>query len=79
MFEKSSSICRNLKAKALESPITVNNNPINVNINVEFRSSHWKYSMRKGALKHFVKLRGKQLCCVFFNKVAVLRSATLLK
>ena len=44
------------------------------------RSSHRRCSVRKGVLKNFAKFTGKHLCqSLFFNKVADLRSATLLK
>ena len=44
------------------------------------RSSHRKCSIRKCVLRNFIKFRGKHLCqSLFFNKVAGLRSATLLK
>ena len=44
------------------------------------RSSHRGYSVRKGALRNFAKFTGKHLCqSLFFNKVAVLRPAALLK
>ena len=44
------------------------------------RSSHRKCSVKKGALRNFAKFTGKQLCqSLFFNKVAGLRPATLLK
>ena len=45
-----------------------------------FRSSHWRCSMKKGVLKHFEKFIGKRLCqTLFFNEVANMRPATLLK
>ena len=45
-----------------------------------FRSSHRRYSVRKGVLRNFAKFTGKHLCqSLFFNKVAGLRSAALLK
>ena len=45
-----------------------------------FRSSHRRCSMKKGVLRNFTKFRGKRLCqSLFFNKVAGLRPATLLK
>ena len=45
-----------------------------------FRSSHRRCSVRKGVLKYFAKFTGRHLChSLFFNKVAGLRSATLLK
>ena len=47
---------------------------------VVLRSSHKVCSVRKGVLKNFTKFTGKHLCqSLFFNKVAGLRSATLLK
>ena len=48
--------------------------------NVRFRSSHLRYSIRKGVLRNFARFTGKYLCQgLFFNKVARLRSATLFK
>ena len=45
-----------------------------------FRSSHPEVFCKKGALKNFTKSIGKHLCqSLFFNKVAGLRPATLLK
>ena len=45
-----------------------------------FRSSHRRYSIRKGVLKSSRKFTGKHQCqSLFFNKVAGLRTATLLK
>ena len=44
------------------------------------RSSHWSGSVKKGALRNFTKFTGKLLCQrLFFNNVATLRPATLLK
>ena len=44
------------------------------------RSSHWRCSMGKNVLRNFAKFTGKHLCqSRFFNKVAGLRPATLLK
>ena len=44
------------------------------------RSSHRRCSVRKGVLGNFAKFIGKHLCqCLFFNIVAGLRHATLLK
>ena len=44
------------------------------------RSSHQRCSVRKGVLRNFAKFTGKHLCqSLFFNKVAGLRLATLLK
>ena len=45
----------------------------------EYRSSHWRCSVRKGVLRNYAKITGKHLCqSLFFNKVAG-RSSTLLK
>ena len=44
------------------------------------RSSHQRCSIKKCVLENFSKFTGKHLChSLFFNKVACLRSATLLK
>ena len=44
------------------------------------RSNHQRCSMTKGVLKNFTKFTGKRPCqSLFFNKVAGLRHATLLK
>ena len=44
------------------------------------RSSHLRCSVRKGFPRNFAKFTGKHLCqSLFFNKVAGLRPATLLK
>ena len=44
------------------------------------RSSHQRSSMKDGVLRNFAKFREKHLCqSLIFNKVAGLRSATLLK
>ena len=46
----------------------------------QFRSSHKRCSMKKGVPRNFPKFIGKHLCqSLFFNKVASLRPATLLK
>ena len=45
-----------------------------------FRSSHPEVFSHKGVLENFAKLTGKHLCqSLFFNKVAGLRPATLVK
>ena len=45
-----------------------------------FRSSHRKLYIKIGVLKNFAKFTGKHLCqSIFFNKVAGLNPATLLK
>ena len=44
------------------------------------RSSHRRCSVKKGVLRNVAKFTGRHLCqSLFFNKVASLRSATLLK
>ena len=44
------------------------------------RSSHQRCSLRKGVFKNFVKFTRKHLCqSLFFNKIAAIRPATLLK
>ena len=44
------------------------------------RSSHTDVSCKKGVLENFAKFTGKQQCWIlFFNKVAGLRPAILLK
>ena len=41
------------------------------NYSTIFRSSHWRCSIKKAILKHFVIFTGKHLCRgLFFNKVA---------
>ena len=43
-------------------------------------ASHQRCSVRKCVLRNFTKFTGKHLCqSLFFNKVAGLRPATLLK
>ena len=45
-----------------------------------FRSSQRRCSVKKGVLRNFTKFIGKHLCrSLFFDKVAGLRPATLLK
>ena len=45
-----------------------------------FRSSYQKCSIKKGVLRNFAKFTGKYLCqSLFFNKIAGLGPATLLK
>ena len=47
---------------------------------LERRSSHRRCSVKKGVLRNFAKFTGKHLCqSLFFNKVASLRLATLIK
>ena len=44
------------------------------------RSTHQRYSVKKGVLGNFAKSTGKHLCqSLFFNKVKGLRPATLVK
>ena len=53
------------------------NSDLNLNVN---RSSHRSCSVRKVVLRNFAKFTWKHLCpSLFFNKVAGLRPATLLK
>ena len=45
-----------------------------------FRSSHRRFSVKKGVLRNFTKFMGKHLCqSLFFNKVAGLRPETSFK
>ena len=59
--------------------------PTKLNVHKTFfwhlgRSSHRRCSLRKGVLRKFAKFTRKHLCqSSFFNKVAGLRPATLLK
>ena len=47
---------------------------------LHFRSSHLRCSIKKGVLRNFTKFIVKHVCqSLFFNKVANLRPATLLK
>ena len=47
---------------------------------LDIRSSHRKCSVTRGVLRNFTKFTGKHLCqSLFFNKVAGLRPAILLK
>ena len=47
---------------------------------LKYRSSSPEVFYKKGVLRNFAKLTGKHLCqSLFFNKVAGLRPATLLK
>ena len=49
-------------------------------ISSHYRSSHHRCSVRKGVLRSFAKFTRKHLCQIlFFNKVAGLTPATLLK
>ena len=53
---------------------------ITENLHNSWRISRCRCSLRKGVLRNFAKFTGKHLCQgLFFNKVAGLRSATLLK
>ena len=53
---------------------------VKVNLFLYFRSSQQRCSLRKGVFRNFAKLTRKHLCqSLFFNKVADLRPATLLK
>ena len=49
-------------------------------ISTNYRTSHRRCSIKKGVLKNFTKFTGRLLCqSLFFNQVAGLRPATLLK
>ena len=46
----------------------------------QIRSSHWMCSIKKGIRRNFTKFTGKHMCqSLFFNKLAGLSPATLLK
>ena len=44
-----------------------------------FRSSHWRCSLKQGALKNFVNVTENNLCWSLFNNVTFLVPATLSK
>ena len=47
---------------------------ISVNFKSPYKSSHWRFSVRKGVLRNFAKFTGKHLCqSLYLNKVADLR------
>ena len=49
-------------------------------LNIFFRSSHWRSSLRKGAFKNLAKYTGKHLLqSLFFNEVTGFKPTTLLK
>ena len=51
-----------------------------VKVGSSYRSSHRRYSVRKGVLRNFAIFTGKHLCrSLFFNKVAALACKTLFK
>ena len=53
---------------------------LKVSKEAEYRSSRPEVFYKKGVLRNFAKFVGKHLCqSLFFNKVAGLRPATLLK
>ena len=53
---------------------------VKLHFDYKYRSSHQRCSMRKGVLRNFTKFTGKHLRqSLFFNKVAGLKPATLLK
>ena len=50
------------------------------NYSTIFRSSHWRCSIKKAILKHFVIFTGKHLCRgLFFNKVAGHQACNFIK
>ena len=54
--------------------------PIEKRVAIGFRSSHQRCSMKKVVVRNFTKFTGKHMRqSLFFNKVAGLRPATLLK
>ena len=54
--------------------------PIEKRAAIGFRSSHQRCSMKKVVVRNFTKFTGKHMRqSLFFNKVAGLRPATLLK
>ena len=56
------------------------NKTIMMRLSIIYRSSHQRCSLRKGVIRNFAKFTGKHLCQrLFFNKVAGLTPATLLK
>ena len=65
------------------SKIKISSNSQKINFFVQIlmdKSSCRRCSVRKGVLRNFAKFAGKHLCqSLFFNKVADLRPATLLK
>ena len=67
----------------LKSPdlhVKLQKNPMSQFWEKLFRSRHQRCSAKKGALRNFAKFTGKHLRqCLFFNKVADLRPATLLR
>ena len=66
-------------AKFLRTPFLLNTSGRLLLKWVRIRSSHWRCSVKIGVLKNFPKSTGKCLCQSLLNKVAGLRSATLLK
>ena len=49
-------------------------------MNLSYRISHQRCSLKKVFLKNFIKFSGKHLCwSLFFNKVSGMRPATLFK
>ena len=47
---------------------------------LKIRNSHRRFSVKKGVPRNFAQFTGKHLCeSLYFNKVAGLRPATLLK
>ena len=56
----------------------INSSKQSQNLNTRFWSSHQRCSIQKGVLRNFTKFKGKHQC-LFFNKVAGLGRAILLK
>ena len=69
-----------MKSKSISELINKKKEQLYQKKSTNSRSSQRRCSVRKGALRNFGKFTGKHLCqSLFFNKVAGLRSATLLK
>ena len=90
LWWKNTNVFHNVDVKLSKSKNPILNIKMNRNIIMDsyhihnctliYRSSWQRCSVRKGFLINFAKFTGKHLCqSLFFNKVAGLRSATLLK
>ena len=80
--ERNGSFFRNRKETNIPKIMTNLNIVLSIFIKeiTKKRSSHQRCSARKGVLRNFTKFAGKHLCrSLFFDKVAGLRPATLLK
>ena len=69
-----------LLRKCMATPLSSTGQKTSFKIARPLRSSHRRCSVRKCVLRNFAKFTGKHQCqSLFFNKVAGLRPATLLK